>query len=403
MNKNTKKPPQGIAIEVSKRGILNRVIHDTFGLFPEKPSTSPTFADCLETDSIAKGYKLIDSVNKNGVAYGRKMHISNEGSSMLFNFSGVKMDDKNLIIGIPDPEDREQFLNGLMEMNNEQINKLRSLMKKNKRKVPQSSEEEWNLYDEMSGVNNESANMQRKLTKKTAELERTNELKNQMLGMAAHDLRNPLNVIQNYAIFLLEDHQEAPFLTEEQEQLVKEIKASSKHMVNIIEDMLDISTFESGSLSLEMEEHDLVQLIERVVTLNGSAANKKNIKISLELPESSVVKKIDYHKFQQVLDNLLSNAIKFSHSDTEVRVGIQKASKSDKVTIVVRDQGQGIPEDEIEKLFQPFSQLSVVPTGGEKNTGLGLAIVDKIVKAHGGQIEVESEPGRGSTFYIELP
>ncbi|SHG21224.1 Signal transduction histidine kinase [Fodinibius roseus] len=402
MSKNTKKSPQGIALEVSNRGILNRVIHDTFGLFPEKPSASTTFADCLETDSIAKGYKLIDSVNKNGVAYGWELHICDEGSSTLFNFSGVKMDDMNLIIGIPDPEDREQFLNGLMEMNNEQINKLRSLMK-NKRAVPQSSEEEWNLYDEMSGLNNELANMQRKLTKKTAELERTNELKNQMLGMAAHDLRNPLNLIQNYAVFLLEDHHETPFLSEEQEQLVKEIKASSKHMVNIIEDMLDISTFESGSLSLEMEEHDLIQLIERVVTLNGSAAAKKNIKISLELPESSVVKEIDYHKFQQVLDNLLSNAIKFSHSDTEVRVGIQKASKSDKVTIVVRDQGQGIPEDEIEKLFQPFSQLSAVPTGGEKSTGLGLAIADKIVRAHGGHIEVESEPGTGSTFCIELP
>ncbi|SMO68312.1 sensor histidine kinase [Fodinibius sediminis] len=227
-------------------------------------------------------------------------------------------------------------------------------------------------------------------------------LKDQMLGMAAHDLRNPLTVIQGCALFLMEDDENHHLFTEDQYQFIREIKQSSEYMVEIIEDMLDISTFESGSISLELQEHNLNELIERAVMLNRPSAQKKDIRISVELPELPIIKSIDVHKFQQVLDNLLSNAIKYSHPRTEVQVFIEGTSSSE-VLIIVRDQGQGIPEEEIADIFEPFSALSVRPTSGEKNTGLGLTIAQKIVTAHGGTIEVESEVGKGSAFYVRFP
>lgn len=260
-----------------------------------------------------------------------------------------------------------------------------------------------NDKNDMSELNNELVNTKRVLTKKTTELEHSNELKNQMMGMAAHDLRNPLTLIQNYALFLIDDHQEESIFTEDQYHLIKEIKGSSEYMVQIIEDMLDISSFESGCINLKKENYNLVELVEDAVSLSRSSANKKDIIVTTHLPDSSVNKVIDAHKIRQVVDNLLSNAIKYSNPETEVEIGISHTNEAEGVTVFVKDHGQGIPEDEIDKLFDPFSQISVKATAGEKSTGLGLAIVQKIVEAHGGKIEVDSKVGVGSTFIIEIP
>ena len=393
--------PNGIAIIINDDGILQKIIHDSFGLFSIQGDGTISFVDCLESDSIPKAYQFIERINTNDVAYDWELHVSDGDNISLFSFSGIRVDDENLLIGTPNPDDTEQFLNGLMEMNNESINKLRTFMKEQQQSAG-SQDDEWAMYDQMSGLNNELANMQRKLTKKTAELERMNELKNQMLGMAAHDLRNPLTLIQNYSSFLIEDHREQDIFTDDQFQLVKQIKESSEYMVQIIEDMLDISAIESGSISLEKDDEDISELIERVVSLNRPTAGKKNISLVTKLPDKSITKKVDAHKFQQVLDNVVSNAIKYSEAETEVEVGIKEGDEN-ALIIYVEDQGQGIPEDELGDLFVPFAKISSDPTAGEKSTGLGLAIAQKIVEAHGGYIQVESELGAGSTFFISIP
>lgn len=393
--------PNGIAIIVNDDGILQKIIHDSFGLFSLQGEETISFVDCLESDSIPKAYQFIERINTNDVAYGWELHVSDGDDISLFSFSGIRVDDENLLIGTANPDDTEQFLNGLMEMNNESINKLRTFMKEQQQSAG-SQDDEWVMYDQMSGLNNELANMQRKLTKKTAELERMNELKNQMLGMAAHDLRNPLTIIQNYSSFLIEDHREQDIFTDDQFQLVKQIKESSEYMVQIIEDMLDISAIESGSISLEKDDEDISELIERVVSLNRPTAGKKNISLITKLPDKPITKKVDAHKFQQVLDNVVSNAIKYSESETEVKVGIKEGDEN-ALIIYVEDQGQGISKDDLEDLFVPFAKISSEPTAGEKSTGLGLAIAKKIVEAHGGDIQVESEVGAGSTFFVSIP
>lgn len=393
--------PNGIAIIINDDGILQKIIHDSFGLFSLQGDGTISFVDCLESDSIPKAYQFIERINTNDVAYGWELHVSDGDDISLFSFSGIRIDDENLLIGTANPDDTEQFLNGLMDMNNESINKLRTFMKEQQQSAG-SQDDEWAMYDQMSGLNNELANMQRKLTKKTAELERMNELKNQMLGMAAHDLRNPLTLIQNYALFLIEDHEEQDIFTDDQFQLVREIKQSSEYMVQIIENMLDISAIESGSINLDKKDEDIGKLIERIVSLNRPPASKKDISLNTNLPDDPIIKKVDAHKFQQVLDNLVSNAIKYSQSQTKVEVGVSDGSDS-AITIYVEDEGQGIPEGELDDLFVPFAKISSEPTAGEKSTGLGLAIAKKIVEAHGGDIQVESEVGVGSTFFINIP
>ena len=399
--KSSKNFPEGVVLLITDDGTITEVLHDTFDFFSKGSESNQSFIDRLKSDSVEKGCRLVESINVNGVAYNWELHFEKQEDTSLFNFSGVKTEKGIVLIGSHDPDDIEQFMNGLMEMNNEQINNLRLFIKRHQESFLKKNE--WTLYDDMSELNNELANTQRELTKKTAELERINELKNQMMGMAAHDLRNPLMLIQNYAYFLIDDHQEEPLFTEDQYQLIKAIKGSSEYMVQIIGDMLDISAFESGSINLTKKDTNLIELIEDAVSLSRTSANKKNILISTVLPESTINKEVDKHKIRQVLDNLLSNAVKYSNPDTEIEVGFKQSDKAEGVAIFIKDHGQGIPKDEIGKLFEPFSKISVKTTAGEKSTGLGLAIVQKIVEAHGGKIEVESEVGVGSTFLVNLP
>jgi signal transduction histidine kinase len=255
------------------------------------------------------------------------------------------------------------------------------------------------LYDELSHLNNELATTQRELAKKNAELARLNEQKNQFLGIAAHDLRNPLEVILTYSEFLLEDA--APVLGPEQTGLIHTIRSSSEFMLRLVEDLLDVTRIEAGRLELDLAPADLPAIVAANVRRNRVLAAKKGIEISLrsagEIPPMS----LDIAKIEQVLDNLIGNAVKFSPPGSPVEVRLD--TEADQVVLAVRDQGPGIPADLLGKLFEPFTRAHVRGTGGEKGAGLGLAIVKRIVTGHGGEIRVESEPGHGATFQVCLP
>ncbi len=216
--------------------------------------------------------------------------------------------------------------------------------------------------------------------------------------MAAHDLRNPLSVIKGYSAFLLDD---SSGLSAQHRKFVAKIASSSDSMLRLLEDLLDLSAVESGKLELTREPVALAELLERAVELARVFADQKGIEIGFARRDEVSDLALDVVKIEQVLTNLLSNAVKYSHRGTRVDVSLI-ASESTVILRVV-DQGQGIPADEIERLFTPFAKLTVKATAGEKSTGLGLAIVRRIVEGHRGRIWVKSEPGRGSIFSVELP
>jgi signal transduction histidine kinase len=254
-------------------------------------------------------------------------------------------------------------------------------------------------YDELSRLNNELATAQRELAKKNAELARLNDQKNQFLGIAAHDLRNPLDVILTYSRFLLEDA--GGKLDPQHIRFINTIRSSSSFMLRLVEDFLDISKIEAGRLDLDFARVDLAALVRRNVELHRVLAEKKKIEIDLEEEGGEVALVLDAAKIEQVLNNLIGNAVKFSPPGS--RVFVQVTGNGEGAGIAVRDQGPGIPEDELDRLFRPFEKTSVRSTGGEKGAGLGLAIAKSIVHGHRGEIRVESKVGEGAAFHVSLP
>jgi len=217
--------------------------------------------------------------------------------------------------------------------------------------------------------------------------------------MAAHDLRNPLSVFLGFTELML-DGTIGKF-SQEQEQVVVVLRRDSQFMLGLVNDLLDVSKIESGKVNLDLKPVDLGAVAEENLALNRLLAEKHGVKLALKRPDDLPVMTLDRPKIWQVFNNLLSNAVKFSQPGTKTTVELARVAGG--VTIAVRDQGAGIPPDEMELLFKPFSHGTTKPVDGERCSGLGLVIVKKIVESHGGTIKVESKVGAGSVFTVFLP
>lgn len=235
--------------------------------------------------------------------------------------------------------------------------------------------------------------------KQNEELAELNEKKNRFLGIAAHDLRNPLAAISGYAKLIAEGV--VGGVTDKQTQLLVRIDANVDHMLGMVDELLDITAIEAGSLVLNERQTDLERLVQEALGVQRMIADKKQISIKLHAPGDLPDLFVDPGKLEQVIHNLVSNAIKYSPRSTRVDVTIR--IEDHWVWIDVSDEGQGIPVDEQPVIFEPFRKSTSSPTGGEHSTGLGLAIVRRIVEAHAGTIAVSSELGKGSTFSVALP
>jgi len=226
-----------------------------------------------------------------------------------------------------------------------------------------------------------------------------NDLKNRFLGIAAHDLRQPLTAVKGHIGILLDQQQGA--MNNDQRRSLERMDEVCDGMLHLIDELLDINAIESGKLELEIREVEPVQYLKEWFDFNQIMGKPKRIRLKLNIQEQMRSIHIDPERINQVLGNLVSNAIKFSFPETEVLLEAHEANSE--IVISVSDHGQGIPKDEISKLFTEFSRMSGKPTGGEKSTGLGLAIAKRIVEAHHGRIWVESEAGKGSTFALTIP
>jgi two-component system, sensor histidine kinase and response regulator len=241
--------------------------------------------------------------------------------------------------------------------------------------------------------------MAEELRLKNERLKDLDQQKNHMLGMAAHDIRNPLGIILGYAKFLQADA--GPLLNAEHRAFLDAITQSSEFVLGLVEQLLDISTIESGRLIIDKAPIDLAKIASNHVELIRVLAARKSIHITTDIPHERVIIAADAKKIEQVLSNLTGNAIKFSSPGTSMVVRVK--SLRDRVEFSVHDEGPGIPREELSRLFRPFSTTSVRATSGERSTGLGLAIARRIVEGHGGEITVESQVGKGSIFRVTLP
>ncbi|MFA6910398.1 MAG: HAMP domain-containing sensor histidine kinase [Candidatus Cloacimonadaceae bacterium] len=252
--------------------------------------------------------------------------------------------------------------------------------------------------DEMAKLNNDLTNMQRQLAKANAELSRLAELRNRFVGMAAHDLRNPLGVIKNFSEFLKTDL--VGSINDDQMDIVNTIYNTAVFMQRLVEGILDVSSMQSGKVELNKSRNELNLILKQNVKLNQTLAKQNNISILYQGTDEDLFLDIDVVKIRQVLNNLIGNAAKYSPASSTIHCSLSR--KGNFAHICVKDQGIGIPIEEQKSIFEPFKHLN---RGGskEKSVGLGLFIVKNIVEAHGGEISLKSEPGKGSIFCISLP
>jgi signal transduction histidine kinase len=386
-----------LALLCDTKGVVRQVLYD--GLDAGQISPEQPFESALDFESREKGRAFLEAVREKGAAFDWELNLAIGERVRSIRFSGSATADGIFIAGAA-------TRSGVIKVYEQFVHVVDCPSGENTAKGQQAGnapapqfDGDTELYNELARLNNELVTAQREVIKRNIELERLNEVKNQLIGVAAHDLRNPLQVIEGYSQILLDKH--FGELTPEQHKFISVIRKNSDFMLNLITDLLYISKMEAGKLQLELKETDLIDLLERNVELNRLMAGRKQIDIIFTPREDLPLLVIDAPKIEQVLNNLISNGIKFSYPGTTVEVLASRREKE--VVVSVRDEGQGIPVNEIDRLFIPFENLSVKSTGGEQSTGLGLAIVKRIVEGHGGRIWVQSETGTGSTFSFSLP
>ena len=242
-------------------------------------------------------------------------------------------------------------------------------------------------------------NQRDELERTSRELNAASRMKSEFLANMSHELRTPLNSIIGFSE-ILHDETFGP-VNEKQSKYVNNIRSSGRHLLQLINDILDLSKVEAGKMELDYEDFSVSAALDEAKTLVVPIASRKNIVIDSTVDAKLTTIHADVRKFKQILYNLMSNAIKFTPDGGSVAVDAGRSE--DMAQIAVTDTGIGIPAEAVENLFQPFVQADSSTSREYGGTGLGLSIVKRFVELHGGEIQVESEPGRGSTFTFTIP
>jgi signal transduction histidine kinase len=388
----------GTAILCDTGGLLTQVLHDGLGIASGAQPGRP-FTQLIDPACLGKALSFLSDLRAQGAAFDWELTVSAAGAVRVLHFTGVVAHDKLLIVAARSESELHRCCEELVRLGGQQATALRHALSNSAAMERRLTGQAIGLYDELSRLNNELVTLQRELAKTNAELAALIEQKNQFLGMAAHDLRNPLFVVQSCADHLLAEA--SPWLHDEQIEFLSVIESYSGFMLHMVEDLLDVSAIESGKLALSPKPTDLVALVERNLSFNSILAETKGIRLTFWHSRDLPLLNLDPVRIEQVLNNLVSNAIKYSHPGSSVELRLEQ--QADQIVISVEDHGQGIPPEELDRLFKWFGTTSVRGTEGERSTGLGLAITRRIVAGHQGEIWVESEVGRGSTFSFSLP
>jgi len=233
---------------------------------------------------------------------------------------------------------------------------------------------------------------------RNVEVEKANRLKSNFLATMSHELRTPLNAIVGFTDLLA--RQTAGPLTQKQDRFLGHIKESSRHLLALISDILDLSRIEAGRLDLKFEAFPLSVAADEVLSTLRPLAAAKEIYLTTQLSPALALQ-ADCVRVKQILYNLLSNAIKFTPAKGSVRLVARSTDSA--VHISVIDTGVGIPCEEHEAVFETFHRRLTSTQDASEGTGLGLSITKLLVEQHGGRIWVKSEPGKGSEFHLTLP
>ena len=392
---------QAVALLCDPEGIVERLLVDEIGasLFV---GPGRCFLDAVDISSKDEVRNLLSTVLRECAVLDReiRLRVSDAGPAVILHVAGLVMPgNRVLVVGARSFSAAASLLSDLLPNNPPTVDAVAASFRAWSQSSIGRPTQERELYDELSRINNELINARRELTKRNAELARVDAEKNQFIGMVAHDLRNPLTVIQTYGEFLSE--LQGKVIGPRELQFIKAIDRSSEFILGLINDLLDISKIEAGQLVLNKRPVDLDALIEHNLSLNRVLAERRQIRLDYNSMAKFPNVLLDARKIDQVLNNLIDNAVKVSAPQGTVAVQLSREDNS--ALLRVSDQGPGIPADELQVIFQPFRQGHLGTTKEGKSAGLGLAIANSIVRGHGGRLWVESMPPNGASFFVLLP
>jgi len=256
-----------------------------------------------------------------------------------------------------------------------------------------------NTFATQSALAIQNARLFREIEDKSAQLEVATQHKSEFLANMSHELRTPLNAVIGFSEVLLE--RMFGDLNPKQDEYLQDILSSGRHLLSLINDILDLSKIEAGRMELELTTFDLPVALDNALTLVRERATRHGIRLDLAVDDRVGAVVGDERKIKQVILNLLSNAVKFTPEGG--RVTVRALPAGDAVEVAVSDTGIGIAPEDREAIFEEFRQVGSDYARKREGTGLGLTLARKFVELHGGTIRVESKVGRGSTFTVALP
>ncbi|MBN2016967.1 MAG: HAMP domain-containing histidine kinase, partial [Candidatus Cloacimonetes bacterium] len=280
---------KGIVLLCNTDNTIKSVLYNDLEIGNEILEGSDLIALFIETD-IVKVKRFIKEIIREGAQFNWELNVILKNEVKTLVFDGALFDGVILLVGGIDNMNFELLSHELLKINNDQVNNVRSMAKQIADHSKQQEMLQKKSLDEMSLLNNELSNLQRQVMKQKIELERLNELKNQFLGIAAHDLRNPLGNIINLTEFLQDDIQD---FSQDQAEFIGHIRDLSSYMLNLVNELLDYSAIEAGNITLNLEPTDFIELINKTLQYNKGVADKKDITITFTNKHKSIIIPID--------------------------------------------------------------------------------------------------------------
>jgi signal transduction histidine kinase len=376
-----------LALKCSGSGRVLEVIRDDLNVVPETDAAVLLPALCTGDGSI-RCFQMLDEVRTEDAIFGWLIELSAPSGPTTLHFAGVHANDETLFVATEDIEEITPFADELMRVNNEHVNTLRELVKE---RSSQSGTDA--LNSQMSDLNNANTMLQRDLAHQRAELEALLAWKNELFGMLAHDLRNPLAAAEILTKFVHEEvTEDAGLIT-----IVEELQLCTSMASSLVDGVLDLAAVEAGTLTLELSPCDMASIAERAIGVERPLAERAGVSITMDASARCGLTG-DELKLRRLLGNLIGNAVKHSPSGGTVQVLVDCTADDDCVVSVV-DEGDGFPEELHDVLFEPFQKGSQSDGG----VGLGLAIAHRIAQGHGGTLVAINEPGKGARIELRLP
>lgn len=348
---------------------------------------------CIEvTNGKNTVYQIIPEVERSGSYDKRNPH--------LFSFP-VKMADKTLTVYVWPSHSKTanvfSFFHFMILVLGFSLTLLMAYSVRKEELHARILEENVCLCEEIENQNKKLEHITEHLRHESMRVQKESAHKSEFLANMSHELRTPLNAILGFSELLQDDET----LAAKQKEYIGYVLDSGKHLISLIDDILDISKIEAGRTTLDLTRVTLKDIFERSMILVKEKAHRHQLKLSLSVDENAGDIEADERKIKQIIYNLLSNAVKFTPDGGFI--GIEAKQTRETICITVWDTGIGIVKENYERIFKPFGQLENVYSRKYSGTGLGLSITKQLVEMHGGTITVQSELGKGSRFTVTLP